>query len=190
MISVAQGQDQKQFGNSMIKSLTTAVLARAFLPSPADIKSCMQFLDLGIKFQIMLYEWSSTLFWTAIFEVSLFLSFQVLFFVSPGRMAGLYFHIAHLPRGALGLILVKTMPNSHDMLTEIRIPQNEKIPFSKIAEKAIIGAGTCVAQFSTKCQKLLIAYASVTALTLLLDLISFFRCLKAYQSTTWNDAFA
>ena len=35
MMGVAQGSDQsKQFGNSTLNSLTTAVLARAFLPSP------------------------------------------------------------------------------------------------------------------------------------------------------------
>jgi hypothetical protein len=35
---------------SMMQQLTTAVLARAFLPAPKDIKACMSFLDLGIKF--------------------------------------------------------------------------------------------------------------------------------------------
>ena len=70
----------------------------------------------------MLYEWSSSLFWLAVIEVAVFLFFQVLFLANPSRMATLYLHILHLPRGAIGLFLVKVMPNSHDMLKEIRIP--------------------------------------------------------------------
>ena len=132
--SAAKDGPSKNFMSAMMNKMSTAVLARAFLPAPKDIKGAMQFLDLGIKFQIMLYELSSSLFWLAIIEVAVFLFFQVLFFASPKRMTGLYFHILHLPRGAVGLILVKIMPNSHDMIKEIRIPSDAKIPFGKIAE--------------------------------------------------------
>ena len=184
-------EDQKHIlGGSMMGKVSTALLARAFLPSPKDIKSCVAFLDLGIKFQIMLYEWSSTLFWLAVIEVSVFLFFQVLFLVNPKKMVSIYFHILHLPRGAIGLILVKIMPNSHDMLKEIRIPTEAKIPFSKIADQVMTGAGACVAQFSQKCQKLLLIFAGITVVTFILDLISFFRCINAYGSSLWQNAFA
>jgi len=126
----------------------------------------------------------------AILEVSLFLFFQVLFLASPKRMAAIYFHVLHLPRGAIGLILVKIMPNSHDMLKTIKIKPEAKIPFGKISEQVIIGTQTCVEQFSVKCQKLLILYAALTAGTLILDLISFFREIGSYGSSLWKDAFA
>lgn len=188
LIGAAQTQDAGK--NAMMNKMSTALLARAFLPAAKDIKGAMSFLDLGIKFQIMLYELSSSLFWMAILEVSLFLFFQVLFLASPKRMAGIYFHVLHLPRGAIGLILVKIMPNSHDMLKTINIKPEAKIPFSKISEQVVIGMQTCVEQFSVKCQKLLILYAALTAGTLILDLISFFREIAAYGSTLWKDAFA
>ena len=104
-------------------------------------------------------------------------------------MVGIYFHILHLPRGAVGLILVKVMPNSHDLLKEIRISPDAKIPFGKISEKVMGGAITCVEQFSSKCSKLLLAYGSLTIVTLILDLISFFREINAYGSDLWKDAF-
>jgi hypothetical protein len=191
MIGAAQPLDgMKQLNNKVLDKISTGLLARAFLPSPKDVKAAISFLDLGIKFQIMLYEWSCNLFWTSILEVSIFLFFQVLFLTNPSRMVGLYFHIVHLPRGAVGLFLVKVMPNSHDMLKEIRIPSDAKIPFGKIADKVMGGAVTCVQQFSDKCQKLLLAYGVLTIITLTLDLISFFREISAYGSKLWEDAFA
>ena len=116
-----------------MKNMSTSLLARAFLPAPKDIKGAIVLLDLGIKFQIMLYELSSSLFWGSIIEVSVFLFFQVLFLASPKRMAAIYFHTLHLARGVIGIILVKIMPNSHDMLKEIRISPSEKIAFGSIS---------------------------------------------------------
>lgn len=59
-----------------------------------------------------------------------------------------------------------------------------------MAEQVVFGAGTCVEQFSNKCQKLLFVYAGLTAVTLILDLVGFFRCIAAYSSTLWANAFA
>lgn len=187
---IGAAQDGQKLNGKIMDKISTAVLARAFLPAPKDVKAAISFLDLGIKFQIMLYEWSSNLFWISILEVSIFLFFQVLFLTNPSRMVGIYFHILHLPRGAVGLILVKVMPNSHDMLKEIRISPDAKIPFGKIADKVMGGAVTCVEQFAGKCSKLLLAYGALTVVTLILDLISFFREIAAYGSSLWQDAFA
>lgn len=59
-----------------------------------------------------------------------------------------------------------------------------------MSEQVFIGMQTCVEQFSVKCQKLLILYAALTAGTLILDLISFFREIGSYGSSLWKDAFA
>jgi len=188
--STAADGPSKSFMNTMMNKMSTAVLARAFLPSPKDIKGAMQFLDLGIKFQIMLYELSSSLFWLAVIEVAVFLFFQILFFASPKRMAAIYFHLLHLPRGAIGLILVKVMPNTHDLIKEIRIPSDAKIPFGKIADQATIAAQTFVEQFSSKCEKLLLVYAALTSATLILDIVSFLIEIHHFSNTVWKDAFA
>ena len=138
----------------------------------------------------MLQELSSNIFLGAIIEVSVFLFFQVLLFASPKRMAGMYLHILHLPRGVIGMLLVKLMPNSHDMLKEIRIPPSEKIAFTNISSTVLIGTQSCVDLFSAKCQKLLIIYTALTATTLILDLAAFIRCIVFYSSKLWKDAFA
>jgi hypothetical protein len=83
----------------------------------------------------------------AIIEVSVFLFFQVLLFASPKRMAGMYLHILHLPRGVIGMLLVKLMPNTHDMLKEIRIPPSEKIAFTNISSTVLTGTQSCVDLF-------------------------------------------
>ena len=114
----------------------------------------------------------------------------MLLFASPKRMAGMYLHILHLPRGVIGMLLVKLMPNTHDMLKEIRIPPSEKIAFNNISSTVLTGTQTCVNLFSVKCQKLLIIYTALTAATFILDLAAFIRCIVFYSSNLWKDAFA
>jgi hypothetical protein len=99
----------------------------------------------------------------------------MLFFTNPKSMAGIYFHFLHIGRGVVGLYLVKTMPNSHDMIKEIRIQQDEKIPFDNIRLHLIKATKACVDKFQQKCALILMIYAGLTAGTLILDTISFFR---------------
>ena len=84
-------------------------------------------MDLGIKFQIVLFELSSAMFWVSFVEIVFFFTTFVLFLTSPSTIASVWLHILHIPRGLLGGLLVFKMPNTHDMLAESPIPQKEKI---------------------------------------------------------------
>ena len=65
------------------------------------------------------------------------------------------------------------MPNSHDMINEIQIPNNEKIPFSTIGKYVINSAKSSAAKFEKETGKLLMAYFGATVLAFVFDFISF-----------------
>ena len=43
----------------------------------------------------------------------------LLFFTLPDQMAYIFLHTLHLGRGALGLLINRDLPKSHDLLREI-----------------------------------------------------------------------
>jgi len=46
-------------------------------------------------------------------ELALFMFSTLLFFSDPTEMVYIWFHIFHIVRGAVGLILMKRLPKSH-----------------------------------------------------------------------------
>ena len=90
--------------------------AKAYLSDATTIKKQLMLMDLGIKFQIVLFELSSAMFWGSFIELCFFFTTFVLFLTSPATIAPVWLHILHVPRGVLGGLLVYKMPNTHNML--------------------------------------------------------------------------
>ena len=82
--------------NALMGKLSGALLARAFLPGPEHVKEALSFLDLGIKVQIILHELSSSLFWSSVGEVFLFIFSFFIFFTDPREMGAIFLHLAHV----------------------------------------------------------------------------------------------
>ena len=66
------------------------------------------------------------------------------------------------------------MPNTHDMLAESPIPQNEKIPLEEITKYAVMGVQKSLRKFSSAASKLMLVYVLITSLCGNLDVIDFF----------------
>eukprot|EP00351_Strombidinopsis_sp_SopsisLIS2011_P006163 CAMPEP_0116880330 /NCGR_PEP_ID=MMETSP0463-20121206/12235_1 /TAXON_ID=181622 /ORGANISM="Strombidinopsis sp, Strain SopsisLIS2011" /LENGTH=132 /DNA_ID=CAMNT_0004530753 /DNA_START=294 /DNA_END=692 /DNA_ORIENTATION=- len=113
-----------------------SLLARAYIPAPAQIKECMKYLDFGIKLEILLYEISSCMYWVSLSEFGLFLFGLFLFFADAGEMGAFWIHILHLVRGVVGLVIVKKLPTSHQIAESIEMPGNNetKLTFDKIVD--------------------------------------------------------
>ena len=172
-----------------MEKLSGALLARAFLPSPEHVKEGLTFLDLGIKVQIILHELSTSLFWSSCGEIGLWGFSFFIFITDPREMAGIFWHLPHILRGLCGFLIVKKMPNSHDMVNAIDIPKTEKIPFSNISKYVINGAKTSAAKFEKETGKFLLAYFGLTVLCFILDFISFWVQVVAYgeEQTPFSD---
>ena len=132
----------------MMNKISGALLAKAFLPSPDEVKQCLVYTDLAIKMQMIVFDLSSSLWWTAIAEFLIFCPFGLfVFFLDPEHMGFIWFFVPHLVRGVISLLILKKMPTTHDMISKIDMEPNESIPFSKISKVVVNGAASSVEEF-------------------------------------------
>jgi len=98
--------------------------------------------------QMILFDLSSSIWWSSVAEILIWFPFSFFIFcVDAGRMSFIWFFIPHLIRAALGLLIIKKMPTSHEMVNKISIQPNEKIPFSKVGTFVITAAKESVSDF-------------------------------------------
>lgn len=91
------------------------------LPSPQTIKQCLLYSDMGIKLQLILFDLSSTLWWSSVAEFFLFFYGFFVFCVDAKRIGVFWMFIPHLVRGALGVLIIRKMPTVSDMLKSIQM---------------------------------------------------------------------
>jgi len=151
------------------------LVAQAFLPQADDVKQCLVYSELAIKMQMIVFDLSSSLWWSSLAEILIWFPFSFFVFcVDAERMGFIWMFIPHLVRAALGLLIIKKMPTTHEMINKITIPPSEKIPFSKISKFVITGAKESVTEFSAKSGKFLLMYAIITAVALVFDILVIF----------------
>lgn len=120
--------------NPLLTKVSGALLAKAFLPQPADVKQCLVYTELAIKMQMILFDLASSLWWSSLAELLVWFPFSFFIFcVDAERMGFIWLFIPHLIRATIGLLIIRKMPTSHEMVNKIVIPTGEKIPFSKIS---------------------------------------------------------
>ena len=64
----------------------------------------------------------------------------------------------HLPRAFTGTFLVIKLPNTHDMISQIDIPQKEKIDIGKIGPYIVRSVNKEIEKYSRENKRFLIAY--------------------------------
>jgi hypothetical protein len=96
-----------------MKTVMGSVLARAYLPTPKEIKDALVYADLGVKMQIIFYELSSALFWCSVGELMLFLFAFLIFLPDAKEMGGIFYHTLHVGRGAIGVLILRKLPTLH-----------------------------------------------------------------------------
>ena len=80
-------------------------------------------------------------------EIFVFFFGFFVFCIDPDRMGFIWMFIPHMLRAVVGLLVIKKMPSTHEMIANISIPPAERIPFSKIDRFAITGAKETVDYF-------------------------------------------
>ena len=55
------------------------------------------------------------MFRLSVLEISMFVLSLLLFFTDPVEMAYIWYHLGHCVRGAIGLVIYKNIPRSHEM---------------------------------------------------------------------------
>src|SRR5438067_359761 len=92
-------------GESLMAKMGGFLLTKAFLPTGSHLKQALSYLDLTIKLELVLHELSSTLYWQSLLEIGLFTLSLLLFFTDPFEMVYIWFHLLHLGRAFIGLML-------------------------------------------------------------------------------------
>jgi len=121
-------------------SRSASAQARASLPSHEVVKQCLVNMDLAIKMQMIIFDLSSTIWWSTVAEIFIFFYGLWVFFIDAAHMALVWMFIPHVVRAILGLLVIKKMPTMHDMVSCVTIPPNEKIPLGKIDRFIATGA--------------------------------------------------
>ena len=159
----------------MLKKVSGAMLAKAFLPSADDVKQCLVYTELAIKMQMIIFDLSSSLWWSSLAEILIWFPFSFFVFcIDAENMGFIWMFIPHLVRALLGILIIKKMPTTHEMVNKISIPPSEKIPFSKIGKFVVTGARESIVEFATRAGTFLKLYLIITLVCLFLDLIVIF----------------
>ena len=139
-------------------------------------------MDLGIKVQMIIFDLSSTIWWSTIAEIFVFFYGFWVFMIDAERMGFIWMFIPHILRAVVGLLAIKKIPTTHEMVAGVQIPPNEKIPFSKIDRFVVTGAKESVDRFQQAAGKFLLLYTILTLVCVILDFIVVFIGLGGLNS--------
>ena len=103
----------------MMRNISGALLAKAFLPTTAEVKQCLVYTDLAIKMQMIVFDLSSSLWWSTMAELFIFFFALFVFFIDAARMGFIWLFLPHVGRAVLGLLIIKKMPTTHEMVSKI-----------------------------------------------------------------------
>ena len=125
----SQGEDQHPGAGSLSLSATkppssaaaaagiAQQLVGATVPTPSDAKQCLVFMDLAIRFQMIIFDLSSGIWWASVAEVLVFMPFGFFVFcLDPDRVGPIWMFIPHLVRALLGLLIIKKMPTTQELV--------------------------------------------------------------------------
>lgn len=152
------------------------------MPSPEVVKQCLLYMDMVIKMQMIIFDLSSTIWWSTVAELFIFFYGLCVFFVDASGAALFWMFLPHVLRAVLGLLVIKKMPTMHDMISCVQIKPNEKIALGKIDRVVATGAKESVDLFIQTCGKFLLIYTIVTLVTFVLDMLTIFITVSGLSS--------
>ena len=119
---------------------------------------------------------SSTVFYLSGVELFAFYFAQVVWFSQVFALGGLWLHIFHLLRGACGIWLVAKLPNTHDLISGVDLPQNT--PFEKLGEIVMDHTKKEFTNYAAQNTKQMKAYVALTLICWFCDQVAF--CVGVY----------
>ena len=90
--------------------------------------------DIGVKLEFLHIELASQLLHGSLFEIAMFVVGICLFAENASHMGLVWCFLPHVARGALGLIVLKGMPLTHDIIKAANFPDQERIDLMQVVE--------------------------------------------------------
>jgi len=104
----------------------------------------------------------------------------MIFMPDAKEMVGVFYHIMHIFRGLVGLLVVRKLPTLSAMVEDIPATSTEKVPFDKICKFLEQGASQSAEKFEKAAGSFLKIYFLLTIICIILDLCAFFSGVGKY----------
>lgn len=107
------------------------------MPTGDEMFRLLKAMDLSYKTEMIFYQLHGIIFWCSAIDVFLWVFLLFAFFAVPGNLWAVWFLAGHPARGVLGMILLKHLPKTHEIVEDIDLSdlsQNE-MTVEKITDK-------------------------------------------------------
>ncbi|CAI2375694.1 unnamed protein product [Moneuplotes crassus] len=164
--------------NPNMAPLSTQEIAKRLIPKVSVLKKALKSADLYIKFDRIMEEFNSLLYYNSIIEIAAWVIGFLCFISYPSQMGIIWMHILHLGRGGYGLFLViKKTPKNYDLIESISEVHNDQLDehwgFEKMAKHIRDNFRKHLIDLLTKDKKFYLIYVIVSWVAMLLDMIGF-----------------
>ena len=102
----------------------------------------------------------------------MFLLGFILFVSSPKDMAYIWMHLFHIPRSIIGLLLLKRLPRSHDIVDQLQMPPGH-VSLEQLQTILKDSVSQIFINYTESCRHFLVTYMSLTIVCLFIDVIDF-----------------
>jgi len=140
-----------------------------------------KFLMYNSKIEMHLESFTLMIYWTSIIEMAVWLVGLSLFISSPSNFAVVWAMILHVGRGILGMFILKFLPNSYQVIDELKETENESI--EAVQQKLLQSFIDLLKENEPRLKPLLMTYLCFSIADLIIDVILFL-----YLVITWGKA--
>ena len=83
-------------------------------------------MDIAMKIEFMMLELTNNMFWCPILELWQFIIAFIFFCVDSKEMGTIWWFLPHVVKGTIGLLLLRTIPKTHEIIKNAHIKHNDK----------------------------------------------------------------
>jgi hypothetical protein len=142
------------------------------------------FLVYSTKAEIYICEFHNLLFWVSLLELFLYVIGVALFISSPKNFSEFWAFTTHAIRAILGLIVLRRLPNSSDVIEEIKEFDNSTIEDVQI--KIFENYKNLLSKNEGRVHSFLKAYFAFTIIDIIVDNIIFFFLLHKWSDSNYS----
>lgn len=131
----------------------------------------LKFLMYNSKIEHQYEMFTSFIYWTSILEIVLWTVCLIFFFVNTKIYGIIFALILHVPKGIIGLLVLKYIPNSYQVLEDLGETANDTI--DDVQEKIFSNFNKLIKDNDSDAniRRLLISYFLLTMINLVIDVI-------------------
>lgn len=105
-------------------------------------------MDLAIKIEFIMLELTNNMFWLPNMELFLFVIGFIFFCGDDKDMGAFWWFLPHIVKGSIGLLLLKSIPKTHEIIKNAEINPKEKLSIEDAFDVLIKSAQTGLQHFT------------------------------------------